>query len=125
MRPGGDTDFDVESCIEWRHEPSNSVPHVVYGDASGTGGQWADNPVTASDEIGALSYAEQLSLPQYTFADHWKATKGEEMPSLVRPSRADISAYYKAYPAAVGIADSFVCGEKVDGIARTKNGFSA
>ncbi|KAI9721583.1 MAG: hypothetical protein M1828_005073 [Chrysothrix sp. TS-e1954] len=123
LRPGGDTDIDVESCVEWLEEPSSVVPHIVLGDTPTTGGQWADAPVAASDQIGALSYIEQLSLPGYSFAEHWRVCKGQSPPTLIRPTRSDISEYYAAYPAAVGISDAFRHSAKVSGIRRTGDGF--
>ena len=40
-------------------------------DAPRPGGQWAENSVSASWEIGTLSYAEMLSLPGYAYAEHY------------------------------------------------------
>ncbi len=123
LRPHGDTGLNSQSCIEWHHEPLRAVPHVVLGDAPRAGGQWADNPVTASWDIGTLSYAEQLSLPGYTFADHWLKTKHELLPELIRPTRKDVAGYLASYPAAVGIEGTVKTSSAVSGISRTLNGF--
>lgn len=122
LRPNGDTDLDVHSCVEWRYEPEKAIPHVVVGDAPAPGGQWAHNPVTASWDIESLSYAEQLSLPGYTFHDHWRATKGEELPELIRPTRKDVAHYLSRYPSAVGIVDSIQTGNHIKSIRRWTHG---
>jgi len=123
LRPNGDTGLDSQSCIEWHHEPLRAVPHLVLGNAPRAGGQWADNPVTASWDIGTLSYAEQLSLPGYTFADHWLKAKHELLPELIRPTRRDVAGYLASYPSAVGIEDAVRTSSIVSGISRTSKGF--
>lgn len=123
LRPYGDTDIGSESCIEWHHEPSSAVSHIVLGNAPRAGGQWADNPISASWDIGALSYAEQLSLPGYSLADHWRVTRKAALPEMLRPTRTDISEYFAAYPAAVGISDATRTSTQVDDVVRTSRGF--
>ncbi|KAK7717054.1 hypothetical protein SLS57_006461 [Botryosphaeria dothidea] len=123
IRPNADTEIDPQSCVEWRYEPDKAVSHVALGDAAHAGGQWADEPVSASSDIGTLSYAEMLSLPRYSFADHWKAVNGEPLPHFLRPTRTQVAAYYKAYPQAVGIAESIQSNVKVSHVSRTADGF--
>lgn len=123
LRPAGDTDPDARSCITWRHEPSSAVPHLVIGDSPRSGGQWASNPVDASWDIGSLSYADQLSLPGYSLADHWLATKSTPLPPLHRPSRNEVAAYFSAYPTAVSIASHIRTSQTATGITRTSTGF--
>ncbi|KAL1628399.1 hypothetical protein SLS54_001972 [Diplodia seriata] len=108
IRPNADTEIDPESCVDWRYEPDQAVSHVALGNTPDAGGQWTDNPVAANSDIGTLSYAEMLSLPGYSFADHWKAVNGEPLPHFLRPTRTQVAAYYKAYPHAVGIAKSIL-----------------
>ena len=79
--------------------------------------------MVASKDIGTLSYAEQISLPGYTFANHWQATRYEPLPELIRPPRRDVSDYLTAYPKAVGIVESVRCSEKIDGVSRSGEGF--
>lgn len=45
-----------------------------------------------------------LSLPGYSFPDHFRRTHRRAMPDLVRPTRREVAAYYSAYPKAVGIS---------------------
>ena len=123
LRPNGDVSDLCSSCIEWINAPENAVDHVVLGDSSRAGGQWADNSTVSSSDIGTLSYAEQLSLPGYTFADYWQQTTGHILPELVRPSRTDVANYYTRYPEAVGIADKIRLSEYVNDVSRNANGF--
>ncbi|KAF2997849.1 hypothetical protein E8E13_002263 [Curvularia kusanoi] len=123
LRPNADTEINPKSCIEWRYEPERAVSHVAIGDTEQVGGQWAVNPVSASTDIGALSYAEQLSLPGYSYADHLGENKKENECDFVRPSRTEYADYLRNYPVAVGIADSVFAGIKVDDVRRDSNGF--
>lgn len=123
IRPNADTEINPASCVEWRYEPSRAVSHVAIGDTAQPGGQWADNPVAASADIGTLSYAEQLSLPGYSYADHVVRSERQDQCDFVRPSRTEYADYLKAYPEAVGIADDVYTGLKVDHVHRTADGF--
>jgi len=123
IRPNADTEINPTSCIEWRHEPERAISHVAIGEAAHAGGQWAENPVSASADIGTLSYAEQLSLPGYSYADHLAESKKQEEYDFIRPSRSQYAAYLKAYPKAVGIADTVYSNKKVEGVSRQGNGF--
>ncbi|KAL1642968.1 hypothetical protein SLS58_005210 [Diplodia intermedia] len=123
IRPNADTEIDPESCVDWRYEPDQAVSHVALGNTPDAGGQWTDNPVAANSNIGTLSYAEMLSLPGYSFADHWKAVNGEPLPHFLRPTRTQVAAYYKAYPHAVGIAKSILNSAQVSHVSRTADGF--
>ncbi|KAH3943888.1 hypothetical protein HBI81_047350 [Parastagonospora nodorum] len=123
IRPNADTEINPKSCVEWRYEPETAVEHVVIGDARHAGGQWADEPVEASKDIGTLSYAEQLSLPGYSYQEHVAKRQKEHQCDFVRPSRVEVADYLRAYPKAVGIADAVFAETKVDGVYRTKDGF--
>jgi hypothetical protein len=79
--------------------------------------------VPASTDIGTLSYAEQLSLPGYSYADHVAKKEKEDQCDFVRPSRIEVADYLRAYPEAVGIADAVFAGTRVDSVHRTKNAF--
>jgi hypothetical protein len=76
----------------------------------------------ASWDIESLSYAEQLSLPGYTFADHWRATKQTGLPEFMRPTRRDVASYLARYPAAVGIEDSIHSSTQIPAISRLEHG---
>ena len=82
-----------------------------------------ENPVKASWDIGTLSYANMLSLPGYTFAQHYWKVHGKALPSYMRPSRKAVAAYFAAYPIQVGIEDTIHSGQKLAGIRRTEDGF--
>jgi hypothetical protein len=123
IRPNADTELNPKSCIEWRYEPERAISHVAIGDTEHAGGQWADSPVSASDDIGTLSYAEQLSLPGYSYADHLVKKEKKDQCDFVRPSRAEIADYLRAYPEAVGIAHAVFAKTRVDNVRRTKDGF--
>ena len=109
--------------MKWRYEPARAVPHILIGDSQWPGGQWVDNPVHASWDIGTLSYACMLSLPGYSFAEHYHKTTGRELPQFTRPSRYQVTEYLRSYPQEVGIADAIHSGERVSGISRTRRGF--
>lgn len=124
LRPLADTNpGQHESCVEWRRDTAKRVSHVVLGNTSQPGGQWAGNPVAGSRDIRALSYAEMLSLPGYSFEQHFKKTCGNKLADLYRPTRREVAEYLAAYPAVVGIADSVFTNVTVDGVSRTTKGF--
>ena len=124
LRPLADTDpGEYTSCVEWRLEEDRRVQHVVLGNTPQAGGQWADNPVSASWDISTLSYSEMLSLPGYTFDDHYRKFQGGALPDFYRPPRREVAAYIAAYPAVVGIADSIYTNEEVQDIGKVDDGF--
>ena len=124
IRPLHDTDpGKYQSCVEWRYQEEKAVSHVVLGNASHAGGQWVDNPVSASWDIGALSYAEMLSLPGYTFEAHNKKIYKAPLPNFHRPSRREVAAYLATYPAAVGINGAVHTDAQVNQISRQPCGF--
>lgn len=124
IRPNADTDFaEVKSCLKWDHRPDRAISHLVLGNASRPGGQWSESPMAASWSIGALSYAEMLSLPGYSFADHYLRTHGFTLPHLTRPNRREVADYYAAYPMAVGIGDFIVNSVDIENVSRNSTGF--
>lgn len=123
IRPNADTEINPKSCVEWRYEPEKAISHVAIGDTQQVGGQWADNPVSASADIGTLSYAEQLSLPGYSYADHLSKIEKEDDADFVRPSRTEFADYLRRYPEAVGVSNSVFTGTKVDDVYRISDGF--
>ncbi|KAL2357018.1 hypothetical protein BJ546DRAFT_837087 [Cryomyces antarcticus] len=128
IRPKGDWDADYESCVEWRYEPRRAVKHLVLGEAASPGGQWAqrDSFGTTRWDVEALSNAEQLQLPGYTFAEHF-AKQDRELPEpngRCRLSRRDVADYYATYPEAVGIAGCVHTSIKAHCITRQGGLFS-
>ncbi|MCJ1284830.1 hypothetical protein MMC26_004167 [Xylographa opegraphella] len=124
IRPLADTEPGAfRTCVEWRYEPERAVEHVVLGNTANAGGQWADNPVAASWDIGTLSYAEMLSLPGYSLPDHYRASGRAQPAEFYRPTRREIATYLAVYPEAVGISDSLSFRSEAKGITRTENGF--
>ena len=125
LRPLADTHpGDYRSCVKWRFQEENKMDHVVIGNTLHAGGQWVDNPVSASWDISALSYAEMLSLPGYSFEEHYRLVhESEPLPDLHRPTRRQVAEYLSAYPKAVGINDAVYTGIMLDGISRTSRGF--
>ncbi|KAF2011123.1 hypothetical protein BU24DRAFT_436403 [Aaosphaeria arxii CBS 175.79] len=123
LRPNADTEINPTSCIEWRFEPERAIEHVAIGQTARPGGQWAEDTIEASRDIGTLSYAEQLSLPGYTYSDHVKraGTEGQQC-DFVRPSRKQVAEYLEAYPQAVGIADAIYTATEVKDVRRTSSG---
>ncbi|OAP64330.1 hypothetical protein AYL99_00302 [Fonsecaea erecta] len=124
VRPLGETDdAEKKTCVRWAYEPSRAVSHMVIGQTHSTGGQWVDNPVRASWDIGTLSYAGMISLPGYGFDKHYQRRNGCPMPVYLRPSRHAVADYLAEYPYQVGIADSIHNGEHVGGVSRRGDGF--
>ena len=124
IRPLADTDPDeYHTRLEWRHETGRKIPHVVLGNTAQVGGQWADNPVSASWDIGALSYAGMLSLPGYSFEEHYEKVKGGSVPNFYRPTRREVADYLATYYKEVGIQDSVYTDLEVGDIRRTDVGF--
>lgn len=125
IRPLADTDpGEYESCVEWRHQDSRRIPHVVLGNSTQPGGQWADNATAACSDIGTLSYAEMLSLPGYTIGKHLSQARGSPVPEGYRPTRHEVAEYLAVYPKAVDIADSIFTHVNVGGVSRIEEGFS-
>lgn len=124
IRPYGETeDAPKTTCVKWIHDPQRAVPHLVFGKTSTAGGQWEDNPVDASWDIGTLSYAGMLSLPGYTFEQHYAALHGQSMPVYLRPSRRSVADYFAAYPIKVGISESIQNAQVVSQVSRRGNAF--
>ena len=124
VRPLGETDDSQnKTCLKWKHEPSRAVSHAVVGQTNSSGGQWADNPVQASWDIGTLSYAGMISLPGYGFEEHYQRRYGRPMPIFLRPSRRAVAEYLAAYPGQVGISDAIYNGQQISGISRQGEGF--
>jgi hypothetical protein len=123
VRPGGETeDAEGHTCVRWRRMPHKAVSHLVLGDAPRPGGQWTECPAGTKWHIQSLSYAGMLSLPGYTFHEHHRRTQGVDLPAFTRPTRQEISEYLAAYPAAVGISDTFHCAQSVAGVTRCEGG---
>ena len=124
LRPLADTNpREYKTCVEWRHEGRKRVPHVVLGNTAQAGGQWADNPVSASWDIRTLSYAEMLSLPGYTFECHYIRVNRKEVPDFYRPTRREVASYLAMYPEMVNISDSIFKNTEVKGVRRLAGGF--
>ena len=124
IRPLADTEPGAHaSRVAWRYESEKAIDHVVLGNTGQAGGQWADNPVAASWDIGALSYAEMLSLPAYTFQDHFAKLSKAFSAEFHRPTRREVADYFAAYPKAVGIEASFRYSAEVADVSRTSRGF--
>lgn len=123
IRPNADVDTNPKPCVKWKYEPQKIIPHIVLGNAPTAGGQWTDVKKSANSDIATLSYAEMLSLPGYTFADHYEAIHGVPLPDFTRPSRAEVAEYYRAYPDAVGVSSSLFNSVQVGDISRRGSGF--
>ncbi|QDS77512.1 hypothetical protein FKW77_000598 [Venturia effusa] len=123
IRPNADTDINPESCVEWVQQPERAIGHVVLTNGTDSGGQWLNNPVSTNPDIGTLSYAETLSLPGYSYAEHYEHRHRAPLPELQRPSRAEVAEYFAYYPHAVGIQHSLYTDACVSNVSRTNDGF--
>lgn len=124
IRPNADTAIDSQSCVEWRAEPGRAIDHVILTSSKNVGGQWTETAVDASAEIGTLSYSEMLSLPGYSYAQHYDRRHGRPAPAFERPTRTQVADYFAAYPQEVGILDAIHTAITVALVSRTTNGFS-
>lgn len=115
LRPFGDTEPNAQSCITWKYCPERTISHIVLGNTV-PGGQWADNPVRASWDIGSLSYMDQLSLPGYTLR-RYLDTDDE----FLRPTRAQVASYLAVYPSKVGL--KVEAPSTVSNVSRIAGGF--
>ena len=124
VRPNGETDdSETTTSVVWQHIPQTAVAHLAIGTSPCAGGQWTDNPIKASWDIGTLSYAGMLSLPGYSFAEHYQKYCDSPIPQFLRPSRRMVADYFAAYPSSVGIANAIHSGQKVAGVTRLEDGF--
>jgi hypothetical protein len=82
-----------------------------------------DNPVSTNPDIGTLSYSEMLSLPGYSYAEHYDLQNNACLPELQRPSRTEVADYFAVYPHAVGIQESLYSSTHVGSVSRTDSGF--
>ncbi|KAI5805628.1 hypothetical protein DFH27DRAFT_590717 [Peziza echinospora] len=122
LRPNGDLDAELpEPRLKWETKPNNRINHLVLGSAPSAGGQWSESPVATSSEIRTLSYADMLSLPGYTFFDHYRAVYGKDIPPFTRPTRKDVSEYYSAYPKAAGISSAIASETHVYHVERSED----
>ena len=123
IRPNADTEINPESCVEWVYQPERAINHVILTSGSDAGGQWVDNPASTNPDIGTLSYSEMLSLPGYSYAEHYELQHNACLPELQRPSRTEVADYFAVYPHAIGIQDSLYPSAHVGSVSRTENGF--
>ncbi|KAK9448402.1 uncharacterized protein V1518DRAFT_441938 [Limtongia smithiae] len=111
-------DARANSCLSFVHRPEHARDHVVIGSSFMSGGQWASRDTPSR----TLSYADMLSLPGYSFPEFCRdtgvATDGGEFDPYLRPQRADVAAYYAAYPPQVGIEDSLLLNYTVLSLQR-------
>lgn len=124
LRPLADTNpGEYNTCVRWQYESERKVDHAILGNTLNAGGQWADNPVAGSWDIGALSYAEMLALPGYSLQQHLSRKTGKAIEDFHRPSRREVADYLRVYPAMVGIEDSVYTNANVYGVQRIEDGF--
>ncbi|KAJ6256085.1 hypothetical protein Dda_9177 [Drechslerella dactyloides] len=130
-------DIDLEECstrVAWKKTADDVVPHVILGEERRAGGQWAGDEIWFGDEedeeddngLKTLSYAHLLSLPGYSFGDHYRLKYGKEMNPYHRPTRRLVADYYASYPHKVGIEDVLYPGTCVTNVERIddKSGFN-
>ncbi|KAG0126973.1 hypothetical protein HOY82DRAFT_580803 [Tuber indicum] len=125
VQPGADTEIGgAKSRLKWSFDERRRIGHVVLGSAKEAGGQWAEDPVNTSWDIETLSYSEMLSLPGYSFREHYRRRHGKAMPHLNRPTRREVANYYSSYPRAAGISSEVFSSVYAHRINRTQFGFS-
>ncbi|ORY77775.1 hypothetical protein BCR37DRAFT_394862 [Protomyces lactucae-debilis] len=120
---------DVPSTLSFEYNAAYARDHIVLGSAIEAGGQWAEDAThgqeapfgyggNSGDTARTLSYAEQLSLPGYSFAQWHLETQGCAFPAYERPRRPLVSAYYAAYPHFVGLCSAIYNGTRITAVER-------
>jgi hypothetical protein len=117
---------DESSTLSFKQNDAYKRDHIVLGCASQAGGQWANDlheleaPYSSSsgDTARTLSYAEQLSLPGYSFAQWHRETQGTTFPAYERPRRPLVSAYYAAYPHHARLCSAIYNSTRVTSVER-------
>lgn len=98
--------------ISWKgNQPP--ISHLVIGNTSKAGGQWANLNETDGPDDKSLSYAEMLSLPGYSYTQYLQDYHETPLNDYCRPNRKDVSEYYSIYPSKVGIESNFVFNSTV------------
>jgi hypothetical protein len=121
IRPLGDTAPGLHPpCILWRNT-QQTVDHLVLGLDHAAGGQWQESMVASSADISALSYADLLSLPGYTMAQHLENHGINDDKGFLRPTRRHVAEYLAIWPSKVGIESSLWLGRAVQDIKRCEN----
>ncbi|KAI8053005.1 hypothetical protein BDF22DRAFT_686585 [Syncephalis plumigaleata] len=107
-RPGADQGEQHASLLTWKRV-AHPIRHCVVG-RTDPGGLWSH---MAQDEQLALSVANQLALPGYTFTEWWqqycdtsKYVIHDDDIEMTRPTRSAIAHYYKKYVEHTGISDA-------------------
>lgn len=109
--PESDFGQDYESTLEWKLEPSQSIPHVVLGRGL-PGGAWH----AMEGSMLTLSLANWMELPGLKLKD-WVREKRRNLRND-RATSDDIASYYVHFVNKIGLQDNFVCGTYVTSLRR-------
>lgn len=116
--PDADLGIDTGSLLEWRHDPSRHIPHVVLGKGP-VGGAWQ----MMDGEMQTLSLGNWMQLPDEPFKP-WIQRRhagtaesgGNDMNN--RASIQDVRTYYEEYVKSKKIRENFVCDTVVTSVER-------
>ncbi|XP_041453968.1 oxidative stress-induced growth inhibitor 1-like [Lytechinus variegatus] len=119
-RPGADLGEDEKSRLEWRHQQTNAVDHIVLGTGK-PGGSWWE----MDDSVLTLSLGAWMEMPDMSF-DEWAAEYREiHKDTMVvnnqqRATLSEVAHYYQDYVKTKKLDDNFVPYTKVLSIRRLK-----
>ncbi|KAA8917195.1 hypothetical protein TRICI_000646 [Trichomonascus ciferrii] len=112
-----------KSRILWKQ--CKQVSHKVLGNSPHAGGQWTNINETDGPEDMSLSYAEMLSLPEYSYSEFFEEKYHTRLKDYSRPTRRDVSDYYAEYPKRVGIESNFMFNVTVTCVDEAKDNCSS
>jgi len=116
--PNADLGSNAPSCLDWKYNRDNAIPHVVIGRGL-PGGIWQD----IDNSKLTLSLKNWMEMPGYSF-DEWKQCNhkeedGEYVPQE-RASFSDVFKYYTDYVDHVNIRDNFLSHVNVKSVRRIR-----
>lgn len=99
-----------QTRIFWQNcHDRGRINHVVLNSSPIAGGQWASTKTTDKPCEQSLSFAEMLSISNYSYTEYYRSQHdGKAPPDFDRPCRSDLTGYYAAYPHHVNIHHNFI-----------------
>lgn len=110
-----------QTRIKWVKSTTAAIPHIILGSSMSPGGQWSSaHPETDDPHVKALSYAEMLSLPGYSFSGFFESKNNKELEEYYRPARTEMSDYLLEYSKQTGIINSIISNSVVTSVTKNK-----
>ncbi|XP_070575773.1 oxidative stress-induced growth inhibitor 1-like [Ptychodera flava] len=117
--PNADLGCSEPTCLEWRYNPRNKIPHVVLGKGL-PGGAWQD----MKNSKLTLSLRNWMEMPGLSFTEWLQENHQKEVSDDgtddTRASFSDVSKYYTDFVEAANIKDNFLSHVHVKSVRRIK-----